>query len=33
VLVGIMVAMASLFFLLADTVLGSLVKLLLDLGK
>ena len=33
VLVGIMVMMASLFFLLADQVLGSLVKFLLSLGK
>jgi preprotein translocase subunit SecE len=33
VLVGIMVMMASLFFLLADQVLGSLVKMLLSLGK
>ena len=33
VLVGIMVTMASLFFLLADQVLGTLVKLLLDFGK
>jgi preprotein translocase subunit SecE len=33
VLVGIMVMMASLFFLLADQVLGSLVKFLLSFGK
>jgi preprotein translocase subunit SecE len=33
VLVGIMVTMASLFFLLADQVLGGFVKLLLSLGK
>jgi preprotein translocase subunit SecE len=33
VLVGIMVAMAAIFFLAADQVLGSLVKLLLSLGK
>jgi preprotein translocase subunit SecE len=33
VLVGIMVMMASLFFLLADQVLGSIVKLLLSFGK
>jgi preprotein translocase subunit SecE len=33
VLVGIMVTMASLFFLLADQVLGTLVKMLLSLGS
>jgi preprotein translocase subunit SecE len=33
VLVGIMVTMASLFFLLADYVLGNLVKMLLSLGS
>lgn len=33
VLVGIMVTVASLFFLLADQVLGFLVKTLLSLGK
>ena len=33
ILVGIMVAMASIFFLLADQVLGFLVKSLLSLGK
>ena len=33
ILVGIMVAMASFFFLLADQVLGFLVKSLLSLGK
>lgn len=33
VLVGIMVAMASLFFLFADQVLGFFVKTLLSLGK
>lgn len=33
VLVGIMVTMASLFFLLADQVLGSIVKFLLSFGK
>jgi len=33
ILVGLMVAMASIFFLLADQVLGTLVKLLLSLGK
>lgn len=33
VLVGVMVAFASLFFLLADQVLGFLVKSLLSLGK
>ena len=33
VLVGIMVTMASLFFLFADQVLGMLVKMLLNLGK
>ena len=32
VLVGIMVTMASLFFLLADQVLGFCVKFLLSLG-
>ena len=33
ILVGIMVFMASMFFLLADQVLGFLVKSLLSLGK
>ena len=33
ILVGLMVAMASIFFLLADQVLGTLVKMLLSLGK
>jgi preprotein translocase subunit SecE len=33
VMVGIMVTFASLFFLLADYVLGSLVRMLLTLGK
>ena len=33
ILVGIMVAMASIFFLLADQVLGFLVKSLLSLGR
>ena len=33
VLVGIMVAMASLFFLFADQVLGFFVKTLLSFGK
>ncbi len=33
VLVGIMVTMASLFFLLADQVLGTIVKFLLSFGK
>lgn len=33
ILVGIMVAMASMFFLFADQVLGFLVKSLLSLGK
>ena len=33
VLVGIMVAMASIFFLMADQVLGFLVKSLLSIGR
>jgi len=33
VLVGIMVTVASLFFLLADQVIGFFVKALLSLGK
>jgi len=33
VLVGIMVTVASLFFLLADQVIGFFVKTLLSLGK
>ncbi len=33
VLVGIMVTMASLFFMLADQVLGTIVKFLLSFGK
>jgi preprotein translocase subunit SecE len=33
VLVGIMVAVASIFFLMADQVLGFLVKSLLSLGR
>ena len=33
ILVGIMVAMASLFFLAADQVLGFFVKTLLSLGR
>lgn len=33
VLVGIMVAMASIFFLMADQVLGFLVKSLLSFGR
>ena len=33
VMVGIMVTFASLFFLLADQVLGTLVRMLLNLGK
>ena len=33
VLVGIMVSVASLFFLLADQVIGFFVKTLLSLGK
>ena len=33
ILVGIMVAMAAIFFLLADQVLGFLVKSLLSLGR
>jgi preprotein translocase subunit SecE len=33
VLVGIMVAVASVFFLIADQVLGTFVKMLLSLGK
>lgn len=33
VLVGIMVAMAAIFFLLADQVLGFAVRFLLSLGK
>lgn len=33
VLVGIMVAMASIFFLLADKVLGTAVRFLLSLGQ
>ncbi len=33
VLVGIMVAMAAIFFLLSDQVLGTLVRFLLSLGK
>ncbi len=32
ILVGIMVTVASLFFLLADQILGSLVKVILSLG-
>jgi preprotein translocase subunit SecE len=33
VLVGIMVVIASLFFLVADQILGTLVKMLLSIGK
>ena len=33
VLVGVMVAMAAIFFVLADQVLGTLVHFLLSLGK
>ena len=32
-LVGLMVTAASLFFMLADQVLGTLVRFLLELGK
>jgi preprotein translocase subunit SecE len=33
VLVGVMVAVASIFFLLADFVIGGGIKMLLSLGK
>ncbi len=33
VLVGLMVVAASIFFLVADQILGTFVKLLLSLGK
>jgi preprotein translocase subunit SecE len=33
ILVGIMVTVASLFFLLADQILGSFVKVILSLGS
>ena len=33
ILVGLMVAAASIYFVIADQILGTLVKMLLSLGK